>query len=366
MFGENFEDFFEDSSIGGYDPEASDVPSGLFAEAAESCNQLMENFQTALERSDMLLESVQREYDLNVSRAELKCMKESGTVDDLVYLEEAASEGALAKFKKMISRLIEMWRDFCAKIRNQVMSKICSKKARTTLNKVEKKIKLNPLLARKKIEVMNNKKALGVIKKYKSNLDKIAAKAIKGLGPNEQTAKTLADTKDDFRREFNRAIAGKMGITVATVAATIAQLNTEIDKLPDFVNNCEKVNSVTLERLKDTVSEEAAAAATAATQAAMTFRNELAKEELNQHISYIMDLMSALRKVTMKGKGKTQAKAMKESAEDDDDLLNDSFDPFFEEFGEDDGGEDDSDFIESCFEEDDIFSDEEFLNKLLG
>lgn len=334
-------DFFEGSV------EASEVPSTLFAEAADNLVNIGKSFDAAIRKADMILESVEREYNLNISRAELKCMREKGTVDDMMYLEEAAGEGAITKFKKMIDKIIQMWKDFCTKIRNKVMSKICSAKARQTLNKVEKKVKLNPFLARKKIEVMNNKKALGVIKKYKSQLDKVAAKAIKGLGPNEHTSETLMETKDEFRSQFNKAISGKAGSIMLTVSAVVAQLNTEIDRLPQFVDNCEKVNSATLEKLKATVSEDAAAAATAATQACMNFRTELAKEELNQHISYIMDLMSALRKAVLKAKGKTEAEMVKESAEDDLFVGFDEGEDMFDEGADDDAALSDDAFLDS-------------------
>lgn len=307
--------------------ESSVYQTGLFSEAAEDLDILNQNLQVNLMKGWMIAESVEREYDLNVAQAELKCMKERGTRDDLMYLEDAAEEGAAAKLKHIIDKIIQMWKDFCTNIRNKVMSKICSAEARQTLNKAEKKIKLNPLLARKKVEIPKIDKALGVIHKYQSQVDKTSAKIIKGL-VTETTAKSLGDTKDAFRAEFNHAIAGKAAIATITVAGLIAQINTEIERLPHFVDNCEKVNSVTLEKLKATVSDETAAAATAMAQAAANFRTELAKEELNQHFSFVMDLMAVLRKAVLKAQGKhdiEDPELKKEDAEDFDYLADNIF-----------------------------------------
>lgn len=327
--------------------EISEPQTGFFAEAAEAMGNLSKNLQKNLMKAQLITESVEREYDLNIAKAELKCMEEHGTRDDLMYLEDAAEEGAAAKLKQIINKIITMFKDFCTNIRNKVMSKICSSEARATLNKAEKKIKLNPILARKKVEVPKIDKPIGVINKYKSKVDKIAAKHIKGL-VSDTTAKTLADTKEDFRAEFNRSISGTAAVAMVTVAAVVAQLNTEIEKLPHFVDNCEKVHCETLEKLKATVSDETAAAATAMTQACMNFRTELAKEELNQHISYVMDLMAALKKAVMKAQGKHVVKDVEESTDDFDYLASD--DEIFGESAEADADDKFIDDILSKFE----------------
>ena len=324
--------------------EVSEVRTGLFAEAADELASLVKGFNVNIMRADMIVESVERELELNLENAELKCMKENGTMDDLLYLEEAAEEGAIAKFKKMIDRIIQMFKDFVANIRNKVMSKICSAEARRTLNQVEKKVKMNPILAKKKVEVPNNKKALGVINKYKSQVDKVSAKVVKGI-VTEHTSKTLGETKEAFRSEFNKSIAGSAGVMMITVAAVVAQLNTEIEKLPQFVDNCEKTNVLVLEKLKATVSEETAASCDAMIQACANFRSELAKEELNQHLGFVMDLMEVLRKTVLKAQGKTTAtKEIIESADDFDYLANED-----DIFGE--SADDDDDFLKGILGE---------------
>lgn len=318
-----------------FDDEVTTVPnSGIFAEAGEALATLNNQMNVGLMKIDAYTESVEREYALNIAQCELKCMKENGTADDLAYLEEAAEEGALAKLKAIIDKIIRMFRDFVSQLRDKVVTKITSAESRRTIAKAEKRIKVNPIVARRKMEVMNIKKPLGIIKSYKSKVDKITAKTVKGLTV-EQNRTTLMETKENFRSEFRSSIAGKAAMTLMTVGTIVATLDSEIEKLPSFITTTEKEHSAILERLKGTVSDEAAAAATAATQACANFRTELVKEELNQHIDYTMSLVSALKSSVMKAKGNSiiNNKAVKESADDDlfglGDLMEESDDSDF-------------------------------------
>ena len=131
--------------------------------------------------------------------------------------------------------------------------------------------------------------------------------------------KTIADTKESFRDDFKSAISGNAAMITVTVAALLAELNSEIDKLPSYVDKMEGSTSQALERLKTTCTEEAASAATAATNAAANFGAELAKEEINVVIDSIMNKMSVLKSqvIHMKDTEIDNVKPVKESAEDE-------------------------------------------------
>ena len=144
--------------------------------------------------------------------------------------------------------------------------------------------------------------------------------------------KTIADTKESFREDFKSAISGNAAMITVTVAALLAELNSEIDKLPSYVDKMEGSTSQALERLKTTCTEEAASAATAATNAAANFGAELAKEEINVVIDSIMNKMSVLKSqvIHMKDTEIDNVKPVKESAEEE---IFGSFDGF-DFFGE--------------------------------
>ena len=307
--------------------EVANTCVGLFQEAAVDSLVMDKDFDVRMMKLDSFTEAVDRELSINLAQAELKCMMEDGTDDDRAYLEPAAEDGALAKLKKMIQAVIDAWKAWISQKKTKVISKICSAEARSILAKTEKRVKLNPILARKKVEVMDGKKALGVIHSYKSKNDKILAKTVKGV-LTENTMKTLVDTKEAFREDYKNAIAGSAGSTMITVAALLAQLNAEIGSLPSYVDKMENTTSQALERLKSTCTEEAAAAATAATNAAANFGAELAKEEINVVVDSIMNKMSVLKNQVLHAKDTeiNNVKPVKESADDfDSDELGDTF-----------------------------------------
>ena len=310
-----------------YTAEVANTCEGMYQEAAEDSLAIDRVFDIRMMKLDSFTEAVDRELSINMAKAELKCMMEDGTEADLAYLEEAAEEGALAKFKKMIQAVIDAFKEWVSQKKSKVISKIASKEARLVLGKAEKKVKINPILARKKVQVMSSKKPLGVINSYKSKNDKVLAKTVKGI-ISESTMKTIGDTKESFREDFKNSISGTTAYVTVTVAALLAELNSEIDKLPSYVDKMEGSTSQALERLKTTCTEEAASAATAATNAAANFGAELAKEEINVVVDSIMNKMSVLKNQVLHAKDTeiNNVKPVKESADDfDSDELSDTF-----------------------------------------
>lgn len=304
--------------------EVADTCSGLFQEAAIDSIELDHKFDVMMMKLDAYTESVDRELEINLKKAELKCITESGTDADLAYLEEAAEEGALAKFKNMIAKLISAIKEWFSQKKTKVIAKIASKEARDVLSKAEKKVKINPILANKKVQVMDEKKPLGVIHTYRSKNDKILAKTVRGM-LSENTMKTLSKTKEDFRDDFRNAISATASTTTITIAALLTKLNAEINHLPSYVDRMEKSTTDALERLKLTCSDEAAAAATAATNAAANFGAELAKEEVNIKIDIIMNMMNVLKAQVMRAKGHVVAPVVESAESESTDDFDDTF-----------------------------------------
>lgn len=302
---------------------ASLEDGGLFTEAANDYLEATKMYEVKCAKVEAYTEATERELEINLAKSELKCFEENGTMDDLVYLEEAANDGALAKLKNLIDAAIAAFKEWISEIKTKVLRNIASAEARKTLKAAEKKIKLNPFLSKKKVEITNTKKPLSVINQYKSKVDKISAKlVVKGI-VSEQQVKTLRDTKEEFRSDFKNAIIGKSAVVTITVSALVAKLSSDIDKLPSYIDTVEKQNTTVLNKLKGTLSPESAAACSAATNAAANFRSELAREEVNTVIDGVMEEMRVLKSAVMKAKGNTEVKPVKESADD--------FDPFFNE-----------------------------------
>ena len=190
------------------------------------------------------------------------------------------------------------------------------------------------------MEVRKIDKPLGIIKTYKAKADSMAAKYVKGI-VKETSRETLLDTRDAFRDEFKSTTTGTAAITMMKVSAIIAALDKEIEKLPTYTRNVEVENVATLEKLQKTLGGEASAAMSAAMQSCANFRAELAKEEMDLHVDYVMSMISALKKAVSKAKGNTESKLPKsrkhmESAEDEAMSMIDEF------MEESEGYEDDS------------------------
>lgn len=330
------DDFFESANVEVETEMEQDVPvtPGIFTEAAENYRKLSKAFDVSMMQVDAYMEACDREYNLHLKQAELKCLKENGTMDDYAYLESAAEEGAVAKIRKVVDKIIKMWENFISTVKTKIIAKIASAETRQVLSRAEKKVKLNPLLARKKVKIRDIRKPLGVIKKYKASTDKAAARAVKGLF-TETNLKTLQDSKELFREEFRNAIAGEVALTTITIAALLTKLNSEVEKLPSYVDGMGKNHSAILEKLKVTVGAEAAASATAATNACAAFSTEIAKAEVNTHVDAIMNMIAVLKDAVIRQKGNKDVKAIEESAEDQIDegfAFEESGVPSFEDF----------------------------------
>ena len=330
--------------------------------AGEGIGIAVREMNIFLAKTDLMMESCERELSLNIASSELKCLKESGTRDDYLYLVEAAEEGFRVKVRKIIDKVVEMWKNFIENIKLTVMRMLTSAQAKATIKSMNKKVKLNPILKRKRVEFHDCKRALSVINHYKSEADKLCTKVVKGLITENQPT-TLLDVKENFRKDMKKAIAGRASLGVMTVGAAIAQLSSETDRLPHFIEGAHHENSVALERLKAcNISPEAEAAATMLTQQVAAFRTEIAKEEVNQHIEKTLSIIKALKeavktvgkKVAEKSGKKvmhTVNRKMEESGEDIESFMDNIF--------ESSESEDDTTENEDSFEESENESDED-------
>ena len=166
-------------------------------------------------------------------------MTESGTDDDLAYLVEAANEGAIAKIKKTVQVIIEAFKKFISELKDRVVRVVVNKTTRDTLSKVEKKVKLNPFIARKKVQVVDKKKPLAVIEKYKNKCDKNIAKVKGGIFKQSDVEGIFKD-RDDFEKDYKAAVAGTAAMTTITVANLIKTINSELDSLPKTIDSIGK------------------------------------------------------------------------------------------------------------------------------
>lgn len=335
----------------------------MFTEAI--ANQVAINDEATLKemKINAYLEATMRELAINIGESELKVMKESGTDEDLAYLTEAAANGAIEKIQKTVKAAIEAFKEFISRIKDRVVKLITTTETKETMKKVEKKIKLNPFLAKKKVQIIDTKKPLKVISKYESALDTHAAKVASGkVKPGD--SKKVDDLKSKFKMEYKAAIMGAAAMATISVAALVALVNKDMGTLTGEINKVDKETSQSLKKMAEckAFSEETIAEQQAAMANIVAFRATLGREKSNELVDGLSNKVSVLRKsiagsiknatkgrvvepvlppnaddLSFGKKKKKKGKSMKESTdeifgfEDDDDLFGESSEDSFNE-----------------------------------
>lgn len=301
-----------------------------FFEAFRDYIDISDEYDLSSRKIDTYLEYAINEYDINCKKAELKVITESGTDEDLQYFHEAAEEGAIVKIKKAVIAVIEAFKKFISDLKDRVVRVIVTKTSRETLNRVEKKVKLNPFLRKKKVQVTDKKKAMAVINKYKSKCDKDIAKVKAGIFKQTDVEGIFKD-RDDFDRDYKVAVTGAASLVTLTVGELITQVNSQLNDLPNVVNKIGKDTTDAVEKLCEGLKDEDAATSTrSAYTACANLRSKLGKAEANESVDFIMQAMSVLRKEVAKIKGSIEADVATESY-DDFDSFDDDIDHLYEE-----------------------------------
>lgn len=300
-----------------------------FVEAMQDYIDITDKYSLDLMKIDAYIESVMSELDINMQRSELKVLTESGTDDDLSYLYEAAEEGAIVKIKKAVVAVVEAFKKFISDLKDRVVRIIVTKTTRDTLSKVEKKVKLNPFIAKKKVKITDKKKALSVINKYKSACDKDIAKVKAGIFA-EKDIQSIFKDRDNFDSDYKKAISGAAALTTVTVAQLCKMINDELNSLPNVITKIGKETSDAVEKLCDGLKDEEAATSTrVAYTACANLRSKLGKAEANEYVDSIMEGMSILKTEVAKVKGNIEADVAKESVDIDhqiDSLFEEGYD----------------------------------------
>ena len=167
---------------------------------------------------DAYCESMMAQYEINCKKAELKVMQESGTEDDLYYLYEAAEGSVVESLKKAIDKIIEAFKKFVNEVKLKILSIVASKETDKNIENIEKKVRFNPFLSKKKVKIEDTKKQLGVVAWAQAEYQKLISK-IKGgkeVSPDEAT-----QIQDEFNKKLKVAAGVAAAITVTVGAAVL-------------------------------------------------------------------------------------------------------------------------------------------------
>ena len=206
----------------------------------ETVNSLInDGYDCALtmEKCNIFAEASLREYNINCQEAALKVFKESGTDDDLAYLQEAAKEGVVVKLKKAIQKMVIALKEYIAKVVDKIKVTFASKKAQATLKKIEEVSKTNPKAKKIKIQVHDIDKDQRAIDEAISKLNAQQSK-IKGGASRDKIAKDIDDINDTCEKKRNKILAAATLTLTLGAAALLLQkylAKTTTDKVYDYI-----------------------------------------------------------------------------------------------------------------------------------
>lgn len=315
----------------------------MFNDALLDYVDVIDTFDKRNVKIDSYIESAMMELDINRNESELKVLQESGTLDDLNYLYTEAEEGALTKLKNAIKAILKNFMEFIKNLKTKVVRLVTNQATDTVLKKVQKKLKLNPFLSKKKVKVIDKRKPLKVIAAYKSKADKSIARVASGVFKEKEITSIHQDI-DSFEGAYKASVAGAAALVTTTVGKLVMELRNEVSALPDHIDKVDKETSDVVEKLIASLDKEEATAVRAAFTTCANFRTKLGQKEASEHLDAIMDKLRVLRRDVLKTPdGKTASTPVKEGAEDDwddaDDIFGESADDLFDGFLEESGND---------------------------
>ena len=250
-----------------------------------ACN----DFDMDLFRVDSYLEAVDRQLAIHRAEAELKVMRESGTEADLAYLYEAAEEGVVESIRKGIDKIIEAIKKFFSELKDKIIDMLDKARNDKALDAVEKKVKLLPLLGKKKVEVEDYDKQEKAFDKAMSGFKKLIAKVKSGQNVKEEDVEEVEST---FMEEHGKAIGIAAAITI-TVSALVVLCKNSMSKVGDKIKTMSKETTST--------AESAQAAADKSADAARILKNitasiaNVSRTAARSAVQYVSNLINTLK-----------------------------------------------------------------------
>lgn len=188
----------------------------LYDKIEEAFNEADRRHEIASMKINAYIEANLDLLEINYAKAREKVMCEDGTAEDLIYLQEEANTSAGAKLKSAIKKIVEAFKKFCNDIKIKVMSFIQAKDTKDKLDKIEKKVKLNPFLAKKKIQIDDTDKQIGVVAWAHDQYRKLIGKIKSGRVVDRED---VEDIKDETSHKMRKAMGAAAVISVSIIGA---------------------------------------------------------------------------------------------------------------------------------------------------
>ena len=293
----------------------------MFKEYMESINN---DYALSMMKVKAYMEASYRQHEINRMESELKVMNENGTDDDLNYLYQEADNNLGDRVKAAIQKIIEAFTNFISDVKDKIIKLFTSKERKDQIDKVEKKVKIFPLLGRKKVIIEDHDKQKSVYNEHMSKLDKIKAKIKAGHGV---TKEDIDEENKSFAEKHAKAIGAGAVITV-TLLTAIGIYKKRADKTAQDIGDVNKNTQLALRDAKQLPGPLATAYAESVSSASKTY--------VNDNVRSLSGIMKSVSEGIKKAKN-TQVDTKRVAG-----LLRESYDDNYDmyEADEDMGGDD--------------------------
>ena len=184
---------------------------------------------------DIYCESVNDQLAIDLKKAELFVMKESGTDEDLAYLEGGAIAEAGERLVEAIKAIIESIRKFIHEMKIKAMAMVSKIETKKAIEVVEKKVKFNPFIRKKKVETEDHDKKFKAFEELLADAKKLLARIKAGRSVDVEDVEMIAE-------KIEKRDNDKFAKITLTLDNALASLKKQSDKIGERIDDVYKNN----------------------------------------------------------------------------------------------------------------------------
>ena len=262
---------------------------GDFSTTLEAVNTL---FDIRMMKLITYENSVYDNLDITLDTIGLKAMCENVSYGDpnLDYAISEAVSDAMSKVKGMIDSIIKTFMQFVNDIKIKILTKITSAEITVAIDKLEKKLKFNPFLQKKKVTIENLNAETKLFKKTRADIQKIVAKVKSGKVPD---GSELVSIENDFDSALDGYKTDRKG-TTTTVAGAFKLVKEMKGKMAGMIDSCQKETRSALESINDATGSEHANSEQALSKCASLYA-KVGREEINSIVRFFKNTLSEVK-----------------------------------------------------------------------
>lgn len=179
-------------------------------------NEILREINSAYDintmRINAVVEAANRQREINFHEAELKVMQESGTDDELAMLIEAAESDFVENIQKALDALRQAVIKFFSECRQKLVDLMSKRDDANKLDQLEKRMKLIPLIGKKKVMIEDYDAEVALAKKHLKDLAGLTSKL---RSKQEVDASAVAAVKKSYDDAHGDLIGASNAKTVS-------------------------------------------------------------------------------------------------------------------------------------------------------